>query len=115
MLGSNSHAPFIAAARVANFTKHITAYGKDVETSYEAMKLERVGERMNAIAGAIEFQTKVATKANEMDKQSLAKFGEKLKALNDMADERYNARAFKELPPPPSEPIIDLTSTPMYT
>lgn len=114
MLGTKEHPPFIAAARVANFSKHITAYGKDVERSYEAMKLERVGERMNAIGAAIDFETKVAKQANEIDK-NLPTFSEKLKALNDLAETRYNARSFKDVAPPPPQPIIDLTATPTYT
>ena len=118
MLGQNSHPPFIAAARVANFNRHISAYAKDVETSYEAMKMEKVAERMRMISTAIEFQTRVATEVNEMNKEKMSEFGDKLKDLCARAEARYNARSFKDSAPaqPTPAPIIDLTApTTTYT
>ena len=100
---------FIVVARVANFSEQISEYAKQLQTTYDSMKMNQIGQRMQAIATEVEYQTNVLKQVNSIDQEKMNSFHEKLHEVVALGAVRYSGRQFQDPPSPPPGPIIDFT------
>lgn len=112
-ISNPSNSPVIVLSRIANRSKQVSDYAKELETTYDSMKLDKIGERMKSVSEKIDEQRKIAEEVNAIDQEQLNEFCEKLKEASGLGIVRYSARVFRETDQPLAtavmEPMIDLT------
>ena len=90
-------ATIIPIIRVTNITPIVQNYAESIQSSYDAMKIDRVQKRYDDISSKIDSQLDIAKQANELlGPESMNSFALQIKNLADFFETEYEKRTFLE-------------------